>query len=82
MIVRTVRSEFKPERLDCPSMDEWILSVEATENGETLDTLSRQVPNTNWAQFLLTIDRLSRNGKVALWPLQHGDYRIMRKGPT
>ena len=64
------------ERVDRPSMDEWILSVVRVEKGQTLDTLTRQVPQTNWAQVLLAIDRLSRSGHVALWPLEHGDYRI------
>ena len=71
--------ESKPERLDCPSIDEWILSILAGQEEQTLDGLGRWIPAVNWAQVFLAIDRLSCSGKIALWPLQHGDYRLIRK---
>ena len=72
-------TDFKPFRLECPSIDEWILSALTVQEEQTLDALGRRLPEVNWAQFFLAIDRLSRTGKIALWPLQHGDYRVTRK---
>ena len=80
-IARHVRP-VKSERVDYRSVDEWILSVVVGKNEETLDTLSRRVSNMNCAQVLLAIDRLSQNRYIALWPVKHGDDRIMPKGPV
>ena len=67
------------ERADRPSMDEWLLSVIAAQKEQTLETLTQQVPQTNWVQVLLAIDRLSRSGQTAVWPIDHGDHRSTLK---
>lgn len=63
-------------RLEYPSVEEWILAALSEQGEQTLDQLARSLPSVNWAQFFLAIDRLSRSGKICLWPPQHGDYLV------
>ncbi len=71
--------EVKPVRFDCPSLDEWLLSIVAGQEEHTVDASSRRLSEADWAQVVLVIDRLSRTGKIALWPIPQGDYRITLK---
>jgi hypothetical protein len=59
-----------------PSVDEWILGLLEKKGAQTLDQLADSLPEVNWAQFFLAIDRLRRSGKVMLWHRQPGDYLI------
>ena len=80
MTAGTSDRELKPVQPDGPSMDRWILSVLSEQQEHTLDTLGqRRLPAVDSTQFFLAIDRLSRTGEIALWPLQHGNYRVTRK---
>jgi hypothetical protein len=58
------------------SMDEWILDSLRTEGTQTLDCLSYAWPAEGWAQLFLAIDRLSRAGKITIWPPKNGDYFV------
>jgi hypothetical protein len=44
-----------------------------------MDQLANALPVTNWAQFFLALDRLTRNGDVRLWPPQQGSYLVSLK---
>ena len=59
-----------------PSIDEWITSVLVQHGTQTLDDLGKLLPDVNWAQLFLAIDRLSRSGKISLWSPGFGNYLI------
>lgn len=59
-----------------PSIDEWIVGVLQQHGTQTLDQIGKLLPEVNWAQLFLAIDRLSRSGKISLWSPGFGDYLI------
>ncbi|HEX3204019.1 MAG TPA: hypothetical protein VHQ67_04645 [Nitrospiraceae bacterium] len=59
-----------------PSLDEWVIAVLQQRGTQTLDQLGKLLPEANWAQLFLAIDRLSRSGKISLWSPGFGDYLI------
>jgi hypothetical protein len=59
-----------------PSIDEWILGVLQQHGTQTLDQIGKLLPEVNWAQLFLAIDRLSRSGQISLWSPGFGDYLI------
>jgi hypothetical protein len=59
-----------------PSIDEWVLSTLQQHGTQTLDQIGKLLPEVNWAQLFLAIDRLSRAGKISLWSPGFGDYLI------
>lgn len=59
-----------------PSIDEWITSVLVQHGTQTLDDLGKLLPDVNWAQLFLAIDRLSRSGQISLWSPGFGDCLI------
>jgi hypothetical protein len=65
--------------LQRPSVDEWIVDLLRTDGPQTMDQLANAVPGINWAQFFLAVDRLSRSGRVSVWPPQNGDYLLSLK---
>jgi hypothetical protein len=63
-----------------PSIDEWILGALQQHGTQTLDQMGKLLPEMNWAQLFLAIDRLSRAGKISLWLPGFGDYLITLNG--
>jgi hypothetical protein len=59
-----------------PSIDEWVLAALQQHGTQSLDQMSKLLPEINWAQLFLAIDRLSRSGKISLWSPGFGDYLI------
>lgn len=59
-----------------PSIDEWVLAALQQHGTQSLDQMSKLLPEVNWAQLFLAIDRLSRSGKISLWSPGFGDYLI------
>jgi hypothetical protein len=59
-----------------PSIDDWILGVLHQHGTQTLDQIGKLLPEVNWAQLFLGIDRLSRSGQISLWSPGFGDYLI------
>jgi len=59
-----------------PSVEEWVLASLRARGSQTLDQLGSALPETNWAQLFLAIDRLSRSGLVTLRPARQGDYLV------
>jgi hypothetical protein len=62
-----------------PSIDEWVVGLLQKKGAQTLDQLAGSLPEVNWAQLFLAVDRLSRSGKVLLCHGQRGDYIISLK---
>ena len=54
----------------------WTLKRSGAQTMEELSTLT----GIGWAQVFLSVDRLSRIGKVSLTPLRPCDYRISIAG--
>ena len=67
------RREIVQER---PSIDEWVVGVLQQHGTQTLDQIGKLLPEVNWAQLFLAIDRLSRSRKISLWSPGFGDYLI------
>ena len=63
-----------------PSVDEWIVGRLREQGSQTLDQMANSLPEVNWAQFFLAVDRLSRSGQILLWHRQRGDYLVSLKG--
>ena len=59
-----------------PSIDEWVLGALQQYGTQTLDQMGTLLPETNWGQLFLAVDRLSRSGKISLWSPGFGDYLI------
>ncbi|MER3422912.1 MAG: hypothetical protein C4293_06445 [Nitrospiraceae bacterium] len=62
--------------LERPSVEEWVLGVLRDRGAQTLDQLGGSLPEVNWAQLFLAIDRLSRSGKISMWNMGPGDYLL------
>jgi hypothetical protein len=62
-----------------PSVQEWVLGTLRERGSQTLDQLGDALPSANWAQLLLAIDRLSRQGDIAMRIHAHGDYLVALK---
>lgn len=58
------------------SIDERILDSLRTDGTQTLDRLSHAWLAEGWAPLFLAIDRLSRAGKITIWPPKNGDYFV------
>jgi len=53
---------------DRPSMEEKVLDILKEHGMQTLHELDRFLPNPNWAQVVLAVDRLNRAGRISvLW---------------
>ena len=65
--------------LQYPSVDEWIVDLLQTNGPQTMDQLANAITGINWAQFFLAVDRLSRSGRVSVWPPRNGDYLVSLK---
>ncbi|HJU03809.1 MAG TPA: hypothetical protein VJ692_01565 [Nitrospiraceae bacterium] len=62
-----------------PSVDEWIIGRLQEKGSQTLDQMADSLPEVNWAQFFLAVDRLSRSGRIMLWHRHRGDYVVSLK---
>ena len=58
------------------SVEEWVLGTLGERGPQTLDQLGASLPEANWAQLLLAIDRLTRQGEISMRIHSHGDYLI------
>ena len=64
-----------------PSLVDWVLGTLETRGSQTLDKLASRLPDTNWAQLLLTIDYLSRKSRVSMALVGRADYVVsLRSG--
>jgi hypothetical protein len=52
---------------DWPSMEEKVFDVLKEHGMQTLHELSKFLPNPNWAQVVLAVDRLNRAGRISIW---------------
>lgn len=57
-----------------PSMSEWVLHILHERGGQTLDEIGALLPNANWAQLFLAIDKLTRDGAIELRFAGRGEY--------
>jgi hypothetical protein len=64
------------EVMQGPSVEEWVLGTLQEGGPQTLDQLAESLPEANWAQLLLAIDRLSRHGDISMRSHPPGDYLI------
>ena len=64
-----------------PSMAEWLLGTLDKHGPKTLDELGRCLPERNWAQLLLAVDQLSREGDITVQLHAHSDYLISLTPP-
>jgi len=78
MLVPTTEEVHDPRTTvqEKPSLDEWILGALQQHGTQTLDQMSQLLPEVNWAQLFLAIDRLSRSRKISLWSPGFGDYLL------
>jgi hypothetical protein len=72
----TERDVDRAAMVEMPSVDEWILATLQERGAQPLDRLAASLPEVNWAQFFLAIDRLSRGGKISLWRPSRADYVV------
>ena len=72
---------FTPGVMAGPSVEEWLREILRERGPKTLDELGHCLPETNWAQLLLAIDRLSRRGDVTMRLHSHGEYLISLTQP-
>jgi hypothetical protein len=58
------------------TVEQWVLSVLMERGERSLDELGQSLPEMNWAQLFLAIDKLSRSGKICLRRAKDGDYIV------
>ena len=58
-----------------PSVDRRVLLVLRKKGAQTMEDLS-MLTGMGWVQVFLSVDRLSRSGKVALTPVRPCEYRV------
>jgi hypothetical protein len=66
----------RPSVQEKPSIDEWVLGALQQHGTQPLDQLGTLLPEANWAQLFLAIDRLNRSGKISLWSPGFGEHLI------
>lgn len=68
-VVRNIMEAFGARTLlqDQPSMEEKVFDVLEQHGMQTLHELAKFLPNPNWAQVVLALDRLNRAGRVSIW---------------
>jgi hypothetical protein len=59
-----------------PSIDEWITAPLRAKGQQTLDALGSLLPETNWAQLFLAVDRLSRAERIRIRQTSDHDYLL------
>jgi hypothetical protein len=62
-----------PSIMDQPSLDEWIIGQLQERGFHPLEQLASPLRPVNWSELFLAIDRLTRMGKIFLWPATSGD---------
>jgi hypothetical protein len=70
---------FHAEVMQGPSVEEWLLATLRERGPQTLDQLGKSLPEANWAQLLLAIDRSSRRGDISMQIHAQGDYLVALK---
>ena len=61
---------------DRPSMEEKVFDVLNEHGMQTLQELSSFLPNPNWAQIVLAVDRLNRAGRISVLCDGTGNYLL------
>jgi hypothetical protein len=64
------------EVMERPSIEEWVIATIRERGPHTLDQLGALLPQANWSQLLLAVDRLSRHGDISVRMHSRGDYLI------
>jgi hypothetical protein len=64
-----------------PSLVEWVVGILQERGPQTLDELGHCLPDTNWAQLLLAVDYLTRNGHISMDLVRRGDYLVSLSQP-
>ena len=64
---------------DHPSIDEWIVGTLKQRGSVTLEQVAAPLGQVNWSEVFLAIDRLSRGGRILLWPSSAGDLVLSLK---
>ena len=64
-----------------PSLVDWVVGMLQERGPQTLDELGQCLPDTNWAQLLLAVDYLTRNGHISMDLIRRGDYVISLSKP-
>jgi hypothetical protein len=67
---------FRAGVLQGPAVEEWVLGILRARGPQTLAQLEEALPVWKWAQLLLAIDRLSRQGAISLRRHDSGGYLI------
>ena len=67
---------FPSSSVEQPSLADWLVGTLQESGPRTLDELGQRLPDTNWAQLLLAVDYLSRNGHASMSLLPQGDYLV------
>jgi hypothetical protein len=58
---------YGPAMPDGPSMEDKVFAILREHGMQTLHELGTYLPNPNWAQIVLAVDRLNRSGRISLW---------------
>ena len=70
-----------PPPSDSQSVDRTVLLVLRRNGAQTIEGLTI-VTGIGWGKVFLSVDRLSRTGKVSLTPVYPSEYRVSVAGPV
>jgi mRNA-degrading endonuclease RelE of RelBE toxin-antitoxin system len=54
-----------------------VLAVLESGGPQSLEDLLRELPDLNWVQLSLALDKLLRASDIAVWRTECGDYRVI-----
>ena len=66
---------------DSPSVDRTVLLLLRRKGAQTIEGLT-VLTGVGWGQVFLSVDRLSRTGKVSLTRVYPSEYRVSVAGPV
>lgn len=69
-------------RLESMRVETNVLDILDQQGAKTLDQLEKELIHIESAQLLFAIDRLSRSGRIAIGPPNHGDYLVWALPPA
>lgn len=58
------------------NIDQQVMEIIVRQPGSTLDDIVLECPDLTWNQVFITIDRMSREGRLTLMPRGQGVYTV------
>jgi hypothetical protein len=58
-----------------------VLRVLLGRGERSFEQLFLDLPDLNWLQLSMALEKLTRNGEIGIWRSESGEYRVVAKEP-